>query len=107
MLAGMNAIHSTVNYATAPQVDRPETVIESRFTQLACAVNELDELIGSTLNKLSPIIVPYPTAMPQGELSKLPPKPVQCDVANRLEKLEDHVTGITARLREAMANAQL
>lgn len=94
--------------ASDERVHRPETVIETRFSHLGGAVNDLDQIVGDAISKFSPVIVPYPlNAMKDIDSAKLPPKPVQSDFVNRLETLTDHVNGIAARLREALANAQI
>lgn len=96
-----------VNRATSCEMPvRPETPIESLMSQLGHAVNDLDELVGNTIDRLKPVIVSYPIAMAVQDATKSP-KPMQCEHAEAIERVNEHVLAITERLRTAMANAQI
>lgn len=100
----MNSL-SNVNAGQA-QPCKPQSVIDDRVSRLQNVIAELGDLVSATIQRLDPIIVPYPTEMNTNKISS-PPRPVQCAHAGLLEDMADQVERITASLRGALSNAQI
>lgn len=83
---------------------RPETVIESKVNRLSTIATDFDSMVQHIIERLQPVIVAYPTEMQPAAVT---PQVMQCEHAQHLEGIADHLESSLNRLRSAMGNVQL
>lgn len=101
----MNAIVSQ-NTSGRSLVPEPRSILSTRTDELANAISELEATVENAIDRLRPILAPYPTSMPlpADGSEKAPP---MAPLVNFAQEQTSRVNALRHRISEAMANAQI